>query len=134
LAILSYLPTSPMSVSKPPSVPTSQLAIPGVAKDCAQKASAAASIDLSNDDDDDDDVPLRDSRQRDKASSSIGNSFYRARAPSPRAPSPPASSVKHRDRGDVLVSIAGPDIGGSGSQSKLYVATTSVVLILTQAI
>jgi hypothetical protein len=81
LAILSYLLTSSMSVSTP-LVPTSPLVIPGVVKDWAHKPSAAASVDLS-DDDDGDDVPLRDRRQRDKASSSIENSFHRVRAPSP---------------------------------------------------
>jgi hypothetical protein len=88
-----------MSASKPLSVPTS----PPIAKDWAQKPFEASSVDSS---DDDDDVPLRDKRRRDGIPSGIENSFHRATS------------------GGGLVSI-----GGSGSQSKLYVAIASAVLI-----
>jgi hypothetical protein len=81
---------------------------------------AAAIVDIS----DDDDVPLRDKRQRDGVPSSFENSFRCA-----RAPSPPAGSVKYHGRGDGLVSLARQDIGESGSQSKLYVAIASAVII-----
>jgi hypothetical protein len=82
-----------------------------------QEPFKSTSVDSS---DDDYNVPLRDKRRRDGVPSSIENSIPRA-----HALSPPVGSQKHHGEGDWLVSIAGPDIGGSGSQSKLCVTITS---------